>query len=142
MIKCFNCGSYAVESTGVVYTTYPEQYEYKCSDCGKVFTVSNNLKALREVDFSYSSDVTYRMDTEFFNFILDSGTIPETLNYYNESYHFYKCLENKYYYKNKQNELIHLCIDKALIHEAEELHEAKTNFFKKVEQTSKEYMKV
>lgn len=36
-VYCDECGL-ELHSTGMVYTTYPPQYPYRCSQCGKEYT--------------------------------------------------------------------------------------------------------
>ena len=40
IIHCIYCDECNVEliATGIVYTTYPEQYEYICPNCGKTYS--------------------------------------------------------------------------------------------------------
>ena len=39
---CDKCGG-EMQPTGVVFTTYPEIYQYKCSKCGNIEESSENL---------------------------------------------------------------------------------------------------
>ena len=52
-----SCGSQRVESTGMVYTTYPVLYEYICMECGKVET---SRKSYPYLDYEYE-DEDYEM---------------------------------------------------------------------------------
>lgn len=48
-----SCGSRRVESTGVVYTTYPVLYKYICMECGKVKT---SCKSCPYLDYEYEDE--------------------------------------------------------------------------------------
>ena len=48
-----SCGSQRVESTGMVYTTYPVLYEYICMECGKVET---SRKSYPYLDYEYEDE--------------------------------------------------------------------------------------
>lgn len=41
-LYCNNCGN-EMESTGVVLTSYPEQYPYECPNCGSKITANERF---------------------------------------------------------------------------------------------------
>lgn len=87
-----------------------------------------------EYDLSNSADVTELMKFDFLSNVIETGEIPEYLNFYNRSYEFFKVLNNDFYYYKRENkdQFIHLHIEKTVIQEAEALHENLQNFYDKI----------
>lgn len=134
MIRCPHCKSYAIENTGRILMSYPSYTVYKCTNCGKEFNICNN-ETVPKYDLTKSTDVTELMKVDFFRSILETGEIPNYLNYYNKGYYLFRVFNHNYYYRLKDNnEFIHLHIEDDIISEADSLFEQLQDFYEKIKE--------
>lgn len=128
-IRCPNCESENIHSTGIVFTSYPSYSEYKCLNCYAIFKVCNNENSYG-IDLTKTKDATQELRDNLIDSFVESGR--ELSYFYTKEgveYSFLKCFDDKYYYVKASDypsgydDYLYIRIPATVKDRARELHE-------------------